>query len=61
MTGRKVVTQHTYPPIPWRGCDWHAHFDGYEPGDPLGSGPTEQAAIDDLIEQAEERDWMRVA
>jgi hypothetical protein len=34
---------------------WSATFDGYEPGDPAGSGATEGDAVADLLEQAEER------
>ena len=34
-----------------RRCDWSAMFDGYEPGDPIGRGASELAAIADLQEQ----------
>ncbi len=48
----KIRTEHVYPPIPVRQWDWSAVDDNtYEPGCPIGWGRTEQAAIDDLIEQ----------
>ena len=49
MTAPKIITVHTYPPIPIRSCDWHAWYDGYEESGPVGEGATEQAAIDDLL------------
>lgn len=49
MTTAKIVTSYDYPPIPDRSCDWSAIRDGYDPGDHIGRGPTEQAAIDDLL------------
>jgi hypothetical protein len=53
----KVRTENVYPPIPIRDYDWSAvddnTYDG--PGNPIGWGRTEQAAIDDLIEQFQER------
>lgn len=55
----KIITEHVYPPIPERGFDWSAVRDGYD-GAPdshclVGRGPTEQAAIDDLLQQEQER------
>lgn len=48
----KIRTENVYPPIPVRDYDWSAVDDNtYEPGCPIGWGRTEQAAIDDLIEQ----------
>lgn len=47
----KIRTENIFPPIPDRQFDWSAVFEDYEPGCPIGYGPTEQAAIDDLIEQ----------
>ena len=44
-----IVTYFEYPPIPIRDFDWCAHFDDYEPGQPVGQGPTEAAAVEDLI------------
>jgi hypothetical protein len=50
----KIRTSHVYPPIPIRDFDWAAVTDDYEPGHPIGRGPTEQAAIDDLNAQLRE-------
>lgn len=44
---------HVYPPIPIRSMDWRATRKGYEPGDPMGYGRTEQEAITDLLENEE--------
>jgi len=49
-----VVTSYICPPIPFRNYDWCATYDGYEPGDPIGYGRTEQEAILDLLEQRED-------
>lgn len=58
-----ITTEHVYPPIPDRSMDWSAVTENYDGGmvdydtpsrDPIGRGPTEQAAIDDLIEQITE-------
>lgn len=46
---RKIHTTHVRPPVPSRAYDWQAIFDGYEPGDSIGHGETEQEAIDWLI------------
>lgn len=48
----RIVTDFTYPPIPLRQFDWLAWFDGQEDG-LQGTGPTEQEAIDDLLEQVD--------
>ncbi len=45
----KIQTSPIFPPIPIRGLDWAAHFDNYEPGQPIGHGATEQEAIEDLL------------
>jgi hypothetical protein len=49
----KIRTEHVYPPIPDRSMDWSAvdddTYDG--PGSPIGRGPTEEAAITDLMER----------
>ena len=50
----KVITSHDRPPIPIRSMDWSAMLDGYEPGDPIGTGATELDAIADLFEQIEQ-------
>lgn len=43
-----IRTTFVHPPIPDRSHDWSAVLDGYEPGDPIGYGPTEKEAIEDL-------------
>lgn len=53
---RPIVTSHEFPPIPDRRWDWSAVRDGYEPGEPIGRGATEAAAIADLLEQEQERE-----
>lgn len=55
-----IHTSFVYPPIPDRSCDWSATFDGYDgapdSNDIVGRGPTELAAIADLLEQERERE-----
>ena len=46
-----IHTHHSSPPIPVRAFDWSATFEGYEPGEPIGYGPTEHEAVADLQEQ----------
>lgn len=54
MSGYRIIrVEFIYPPIPVRDFDYQATFDGYDAGDPIGHGPTAQAAIDDLHENAE--------
>jgi hypothetical protein len=48
-----IITEFVYPPIPVRHCDWEAVFDNYDLGSPRGEGPTEFAAIVDLLMQWE--------
>lgn len=54
----KIRTECVYPPIPNRNFDWSAvdddTYDG--PGSLIGWGPTEEAAVADLMEQIEEQD-----
>lgn len=50
----KIRTENIYPPIPLRQFDWQATTDNYEPGCPIGFGPTEQEAVADLLEQIED-------
>ena len=54
----KIVTEHVYPPIPDRSCDWSAvdddTYDG--PGSLIGWGPTEDAAIADLEQKMDDAD-----
>lgn len=45
----KIKTHYWPKPIPIRQFDWTAIGDDYEGGDPIGYGPTEQDAIDDLL------------
>jgi hypothetical protein len=47
-----LVTSHIHPPIPLRDYDWCAFRQGYEPGDLIGYGETEEEAINDFYEQA---------
>lgn len=65
MKGHTIITEHVYPPIPDRSMDWSAVFEDYDGGnvdydtpsrDPIGRGPTELAAIADLLQQQLERD-----
>jgi len=61
----KIRTSHVMPPISCRTMDWAAWdgdtYDadcderGYFSTSPVGWGPTEEAAIADLIEQINER------
>lgn len=51
----RINIEFICPPIPMAGFDWQATFDGYDPGDPIGYGPTRDRAVSDLIEQAVER------
>lgn len=53
MTERKIIVEFGNPPIPSRNFDYNAVFDGYEPGDLVGYGATEEAAKADLIIQSE--------
>jgi len=52
MTERKISTGYTGSLNPSHA--WSAMEEGYDPGDPVGYGPTEQEAIDDLIDQLDE-------
>lgn len=51
----KIITNHLFPPIPIRQYDWSACREGYEPGDIIGYGETERDAINDLLNQEDER------
>lgn len=44
-----ILTHFINPPIPTRVFDWTATNESYEPGDPIGYGETENAAIIDLL------------
>ena len=50
-----IVTTFVYPPIPIRIFDWAATRGDFDLGCLVGSGATEQEAIDDLIEQEDSR------
>lgn len=49
----RIRTENVYPPIPVRDFDWTAVDDKTYDGEgcPIGWGRTEQAAIDDLVDQ----------
>lgn len=51
VQSRLIRTSFVYPPIPTRAADWSAVVDGYDEGDPIGRGPTETAAVADLLDQ----------
>ncbi len=44
-----VLTHYIAPPVPTRVYDWMAVSDDFDEGDPTGYGPTELAAIADLM------------
>jgi hypothetical protein len=50
---RQIRTSYDDPPIPLGHFDWSAWFDGDEEGH-IGRGQTDQAAIADLLELAED-------
>ncbi len=49
-----IKTSHVYPPIPIRSFDWSAHYGDYDLGDLIGWGPTEELAIQDLLDLTED-------
>lgn len=49
MDPRKIVTSYDPPPIPVRGADWCAWFDGEEEKGEYGRGRTEEEAIENLV------------
>lgn len=49
----RIVTENICPPIPIRSFDWRAVREGYDEGDFIGYGETEQDAINDLLEKEE--------
>lgn len=56
INGFNIRTENVFPPIPIRQFDWSAiDDDTYDGADdsscPIGTGPTEQAAIDDLLDK----------
>ena len=58
-----IVATHNPPPIPDRRFDWNAVRADWDLGMPTGFGPTQEAAIADLLELEEEiaGDRVRVA
>lgn len=66
QTGHEIVTSFDYPPIPDRAFDWSAVLRDYDgapdargPNSCIGRGPTETAAVADLIYQLDEMDLAR--
>ena len=49
----KIITDFVYPPIPLRGFDWCAFYDGEEEAGDYGWGETEEKAVNDLIAKTE--------
>lgn len=59
--GHKIVTSFDYPPIPDRAFDWSAVLCDYDgapdsrgPNSFIGRGPTETAAVADLLDQIQD-------
>lgn len=48
---RKIITSNPCPPIPYRGADWCAWYDGTEESGNYGWGATEAEAIANLIDE----------
>lgn len=46
-----ILTSHDRPHVPTTQFDWSAIRKGYEPGDKIGRGETEAAAIANLLDQ----------
>lgn len=53
-TELKIITEHWPKPIPTRKYDYEAWVDGKEETGPVGYGLTEDAAVEDLLEQIDE-------
>ena len=51
----KIITSYDHQPIPIRDYDWSAVREDYDEGDLIGTGKTEQEAINDLKTQEDER------
>jgi hypothetical protein len=51
---KNIITTFEHPPIPIRNYDWSAVRQDYDEGDPIGTGRTEQDAINDLLLQENE-------
>ena len=50
-----IETYYHPKPVPSTMFDWEAIRDGYDAGDPIGYGSTEEQAIKELIQIEEER------
>ena len=48
----KIDTFYNPKPVPGRQFDWEATFEGYDEGDPVGYGATEQEAVQALLDAA---------
>ena len=46
----KIITRHECPPIPIRSLDWVAYREDYDDWYPVGQGPTEEEAINNLLD-----------
>lgn len=55
----KIKTSYDYPPIPCRSMDWSAiDDDTYDYDMPIGRGPTELEAKQDLLTELEFNDYI---
>jgi hypothetical protein len=45
-----IIVEYVNPPIAFRGADYCATFENYEPGDPVGRGYNKREAIISLME-----------
>lgn len=52
--GTSIQTAYDRKPGPSDSFDWTAVTNEYEPGHPIGYGPTELMAIIDLLDQLDE-------
>jgi hypothetical protein len=53
----RIITDHVFPPIPMRHCNWCAYYEGTEESGPLGWGATESEAVTDLQENFDATDF----
>lgn len=53
-TELNIRTEYWRKPIPTNKYDWEAWEDGTEETGPVGYGRTEDAAVEDLLEQIDE-------
>lgn len=54
MNLSNIITEYWPKPIPIRNYDWQAWVDGREESGQVGQGATEDAAVEDLLEQIDE-------